>query len=134
MIPRFLAPWLLLLAACQQLPTATAPESPMPVLIAAQSETAMQLGQIMEITLEANPSTGYQWQLVEDGQPQLVKTEVPIATQTAAERPMPGAPGTMRLHLQAVRTGSCDVVLEYRRPWETDMPPAATARYRVSVR
>jgi predicted secreted protein len=88
----------------------------------------------MKIALEATPGTGHQSQLVGNGQPQLLQVELPISTPTATEPPPLGAPQTMRLHLRTVRTGTCTVLLEYRRPWETDAPPAATARYRVSVR
>lgn len=131
---RFLAPCLLLLAACQQLPTTSTSEVPMLAPVTAQSETSLQLGQVMEIALEANPGTGYKWKLIENGQPQLLEIELPASAQTATEPPRLGAAQTMRLHLRAVRAGTCTVLLEYRRPWETDAPPAATARYRVNVR
>lgn len=108
----------------------------MPTPIPAQRETTLKLGQVREIALEATPSTGHQWQLVGNGQPQLLQVELPISTPAVAEPPPLGAPQTMRLHLRAVRAGTCTctVMLEYWRPWEMNAPPAATARYRVSAR
>lgn len=96
----------------------------------------LKVGQVLEIELQGNASTGYQWQLVEDGGPVLKAMPPPAAaatSETPAEPMMVGAPSATRWWFKAAEPGQTSLRLVYRRPWEQDAPPAQTADYRISV-
>ncbi|HBN54170.1 MAG TPA: hypothetical protein DD456_09135, partial [Stenotrophomonas sp.] len=88
---------LLGLAACQgQPPQAT------PTTVQAQADAAntLEVGQILEVALEGNAGTGYQWQVVESGRPQLAAIAPSADTATAAPA-RPGGPVLQRLRFRA---------------------------------
>lgn len=98
----------------------------------ADGETRMRRGQILAIELDSNASTGYAWEIVEDGSPVLEPAPVP-ARAAPAVAPMPGAGGTSRWRFRAVQAGTANLRLVYRRSWEKDVEPVRTASYRVVV-
>ncbi|MDO5115025.1 MAG: protease inhibitor I42 family protein [Synergistaceae bacterium] len=85
-------------------------------------------GRDFEITLEANATTGYEWN---------ISGELPAALSFVArayEAPageLSGAGGRERFRCHARAAGEFVVVLEYARPWEDE--PAAWAMCRVYV-
>lgn len=98
----------------------------------ADGETRLQRGQILAIELDSNASTGYAWEIVEDGSPVLEPAPVP-ARAAPAVAPMPGAGGASRWRFRATQPGTTNLRLVYRRSWEKDVEPARTASYRVVV-
>lgn len=105
-----------------------------PVVVDARagSETRMLRGQLLAIELDSNASTGYAWEVVEDGGPLLEPAPVPASTAPATP-PMPGAGGTARWRYRAVQAGTTTLRLVYRRSWEKGVEPVHTATYRVVV-
>ena len=105
-----------------------------PLVIEARAgdETRMRRGQLLAIALDSNASTGYAWEIVEDGSPLLEPASVPASTAPAAP-PMPGAGGTSRWRYRAAQTGTTTLRLVYRRSWEQGVEPMRTASYRVVV-
>jgi predicted secreted protein len=112
-------------------PSANASDS---LVIDAQAggETRLRRGQLLAIELDSNASTGYAWEIVEDGSPVLEPAPVPASTAPAPP-PMPGAGGTSRWRYRAVQTGTTTLRLVYRRSWEHGVEPVRTASYRVVV-
>ena len=98
----------------------------------ADGETRLRRGQILAIELDSNASTGYAWEIVEDGSPVLEPAPVP-ARAAPAVAPTPGAGGTSRWRFRATQPGTTNLRLVYRRSWEKDVEPARTASYRVVV-
>ena len=98
----------------------------------AGAETHLRQGQLLAIELDSNASTGYAWEIVEDGSPALEPAPVPASTAPAVP-PMVGAGGTSRWRYRAVQPGAATVRLVYRRAWEKEVEPARTAIYRVVV-
>ena len=98
----------------------------------AGDETRLRRGQLLAIALDSNASTGYGWEIIEDGSPQLEPAPVPASTAPATP-PMPGAGGTSRWRYCAVQAGTTTLRLVYRRSWEKDVEPVRTATYRVIV-
>lgn len=99
----------------------------------ADTTTVLAVGQTLEITLEGNAGTGYQWQLVESGRPQLVA--VALADDGVSSTPdLPGEPTLQHLRFHAEQPGRTRLRLEYRRPWEAGQAAARSAEYRVQVR
>ena len=105
-----------------------------PLVIEAHAgdETRMRRGQLLAIALDSNASTGYAWEIVEDGSPLLEPAPLPASTAPAAP-PMPGAGGTSRWRYRAVQTGTTTLRLVYRRPWQQGVEPMRSASYRVVV-
>jgi len=104
-------------------------------------------GQILVISLESNPSTGYTWEVDHAGArvegrrilQQVGESEFrpqPAAVETARSRELPhllGAPGTQILRFEAVEAGQTTLRLIYRRPWEQDVGPARTYSLHVDA-
>ena len=83
------------------------------------------------IELEANPSTGYSWELAGPLDEAIV---VSLGSDhEAGDSDAVGAPGTQELSFRAVGEGSTTIALQYVRPWETDVAPAQTQDFSVNV-
>lgn len=129
----------LLLSACAGAPAAGGdppPDaSPDDGLVRPQGDApvTMRVGQVLEVALMANASTGYQWEIVSDGAPVLARTTGPATPPPMdTQPPMPGAPSIARWWFRAETPGEATVRLEYRRPWEK-VPPVEVAEYLVRV-
>jgi inhibitor of cysteine peptidase len=46
---------------------------------------------------------------------------------------MPGSGGSETVRFTATAAGTTKLVLDYRRPWETDVPPVETVTIDVTV-
>jgi inhibitor of cysteine peptidase len=125
---RLLAPVLLLsvlLVACGK-------DSDDSVIIYQQSGQTITVGvgQHFAVQLDANPTTGYTWQLTADpGAP----VQVLGHTYTPAPPQQPGSGGTELFTFQAVAAGTSTLAFGYVRPWETGVAPAQTAAFPVKV-
>ena len=93
-------------------------------------EVTIAVGEIVEISLAENPTTGFRWDL--EVKPDPACTLVRSAFEPATGPP--GKGGTRRWRFRAVRSGTGEVVLEYRRPWERDAPPRRTFKLSLRVR
>jgi len=91
-------------------------------------EVTIAVGEIVEISLAENPTTGFRWDLEVKPEPActLVRSTFEPATGP------PGKGGTHRWQFRAVRSGTGEIVLEYRRPWERNTPPGQT--FKLSLR
>jgi inhibitor of cysteine peptidase len=92
----------------------------------------VEVGQEFAITLRSNPTTGYQWQLVDLSDADIVKLVGSEYKGPEAERV--GAGGEEVWSFQATGQGETSVSLVYVRPWEKDVPPAEARTFTVLVR
>ncbi len=92
----------------------------------------LTVGQRLVITLPANPSTGYTWEVREGAAPVLEPLGDP--TFTSDNPNLVGSGGTLRLVFRAAQPGATTLVLVYHRPWETDVEPLDTFQVTVTVR
>lgn len=93
----------------------------------------LSVGQLVELRLKENGSTGFLWQVRQDGAPNCrIKEDFaePVAVSVPA---MPGRGSTHVWRIEGVRVGMCDLALIYGRPWETDKPPAQTFDVRLNI-
>ena len=101
--------------------------------VAGDQRVELRRGQELIVTLDANPTTGYRWEIV-DGAPAALE---PVGEGHYAPAPVPcgrvGSGGTMTWRFRAVGPASGTLRLEYRRPWEKDSPPARTFNCAVVV-
>ena len=84
-----------------------------------------EVGDVIEIRLPANPSTGYLWSVKA---PEMgVFREVESRYETPEEsRGKVGAPVWKIFSFAVVGPGEAGIKMEYRRPWELGEPPKAT--------
>jgi inhibitor of cysteine peptidase len=95
------------------------------------STQVMQVGQKLDITLEANPTTGYQWavdglipaQLIMPGQPKFTASSNAI-----------GSGGMQVWALAAKYAGKGTLKLKYWRSFEPTTPPTKTFEVNVDVK
>jgi inhibitor of cysteine peptidase len=91
----------------------------------------MEVGDILDVNLEGNPSTGYGWEMVQVAQPVLFQVGE-IEFQSSSK--LIGSPGRVTLHFEAVAAGEQILELIYRRPWEMDVPHQVVYRIEVQVK
>jgi inhibitor of cysteine peptidase len=90
-------------------------------------------GQVVEVRLPSNPSTGYRWVMVEP-MPAVVAA-LYDATYVPGRNTVVGSPGEERWTFVAVKPGSGIIRFEYRRPFDADtVAPAQRASYLFEVR
>lgn len=89
--------------------------------------------QMLVVTLPANPSTGYSWEIAAID-PAIVQqageaTFAPVATDQARV----GAGGTETFQFTTVGSGTTTLTLIYHRPWEKDVAPLHTYTLQLVV-
>ena len=87
--------------------------------------------QTLEVSLEANPSTGYTWEVATIDESILRLLGEP---QFLPESSAVGAGGTQTFRFEAAGTGQTDLRLVYRRPWEQGVAPLQAFSLNVVVR
>ena len=89
----------------------------------------LPIGQVIELRLKENPTTGFRWSIAADGRPSCAVIKDSFEQQQGP----PGAGGNHAWRIEAVRAGSCHLELVYHRPFEPDVPPAQTFALNVQV-
>ena len=114
--------------------TACAPSSKEVKVSASDKGRQIELrkGQILVITLEANPTTGYTWE-VEKPLDEGILRQVGEA-EFKPQSDLVGAPGVQTLRFEAVNDGQTTLNLVYHRPWEEDVEPEETFSLQMAVR
>jgi len=88
-------------------------------------------GETLVIALEANPTTGYLWEVVESDQRILRQMG---ETEFQPESDKIGAPGLQTFHFKPQQAGNMRLQLVYHRPWEKDVDPLKTFSLQVTIR
>jgi inhibitor of cysteine peptidase len=91
---------------------------------------------IMAVTLESNPSTGYGWFAASSNPDVVAQTgeNQYEAPSSSTNEPVVGAPGKETIYLKATSAGTATITLEYKRGWETDVSPEKTLTITVEVK
>nr|QNO54842.1 hypothetical protein PAHOCELH_00003 [Methanosarcinales archaeon ANME-1 ERB7] len=102
-------------------------------LTAADNNTTINVtkGRYLVITLEANPTTGYTWEVTEPLDDQVLRQVGDIAF--VPESYLIGASGVQIVTFEVVGAGQRTIKLVYHRPWETDVEPAETFTVNVTA-
>ena len=96
----------------------------------AARHVALTPGEILEIRLAENATTGYQWTW---HAPEILRQKETEEAGSDAKGP-PGRGRTRRIQFEAVAPGRAELLMEYRRPWEkADVAPARVLRLDVEV-
>ena len=88
----------------------------------------LNAGDTLTISLAGNPTTGYNWYVASVDANILKQQGEPVFS---ASSNLVGAGGTLTLTFQAALAGQTSLVLDYKRIWETGVPPAQI--YSVTV-
>lgn len=132
------------LAACADLGSPvylpTQPRKPRP---AAQEEAApakagrtlsVGVGETVDLTLDANPTTGFRWHLAQPPDKLVLTLESHLYQPDQAGAGRSGAGGREVFRFRGVSPGSATVVLEYARPWEREKGVAPAQRHAIAIR
>jgi predicted secreted protein len=74
----------------------------------------LQIGQTVDITLSANPSTGYSWTWINR---LSVTTVDSIAAISVSTNNVPGSPSQEIWRFKAIKVGSDSIKFKYAQPW-----------------
>jgi len=90
-------------------------------------EVYLNVNDYVVITLETNPSTGYNWEIKRVNPLMLKQTAPP---QLITKNKLIGSPGQIKFTFKAIAPGSCELAFDYRRPW--DLRTDETRGYKLS--
>ena len=95
----------------------------------------LKKGQTLVITLESNPTTGYQWEVIENEESVLQqKGKAEFKSSNTGNPPSSGKSGTETFRFYAQSPGNGNLKLVYHRPWEKEVEPLKTFTIKVKVR
>ena len=94
---------------------------------------SLRKGDIVEVILNANPSTGYKWQIENID---IAKIKIVEETYTAkkVKRDIVGSGGNKIYLFKAINKGNTTIDLIYSRPFEKDLPPQKILRINLEIR
>ncbi len=87
-------------------------------------------GQVLGINLEANPSTGYSWEVSTTNPGILQQTGEP---EFKSDSTLVGAPARQLIRFKVIAPGECKLELIYHRPWEKGTPPERSFSVNVTA-
>jgi len=88
-------------------------------------------GDTFTITVDSNPTTGYEWQVVTTPDGKAVKLEK--STYEAPAKQIPGAGGKQVWTFKAVSPGTATFSAKYSRSWEQNDPSAKVMTTKITV-
>jgi inhibitor of cysteine peptidase len=115
-----------------------APE-PLPIEVhvdenGADSQVELEQGQILVVTLESNPTTGYRWEQAKNQESILEQMgEAEFKPSDTGEPPLVGAGGWEIFRFKAISAGRMTLQLVYHRSWEEGVEPLKTFSFQVVV-
>lgn len=93
---------------------------------------SLLIGNTLVIILESNKSTGYEWQLAEPIDTNMI--EFVESKYEASDTNSMGSSGKEKWTFKASGAGETKVSFKYLRPWEKDVSPAKEAVFNVIIR
>jgi len=109
----------------EQLQDQAEPDFPQEVIDGGEVELA--IGDSWTVTLESNPTTGFQWALIENSDQTLLQEAghkyVPYEN---TDPPLPGVGGKELWTFKALQKGETTITMEYSQLWEGGMKAAKT--------
>ncbi len=98
------------------------------------SQVELKKGQTLIFTLESNPTTGYQWEVIECNDSILQqKGKAEFKSFNTGNRPSSGKSGMETFRFEAQNPGKGTLKLVYHRSWEKEIEPLKTFTLQVKV-
>lgn len=85
-------------------------------------QITVKSGDVITLTLNSNPTTGYSWQVMEIDNAVLVQQGDPEYKQASGTEGLVGAGGMETFRFETVGAGETMLELGYMRPWESVQP------------
>jgi inhibitor of cysteine peptidase len=89
-------------------------------------------GDIVEVCLKANPSTGYRWQIVKIDTFKIKLIDESYTSENN-NKDIVGKGGSKIYLFKAINKGSASIEIEYSRPFENDIPPLKEFNFNLSI-
>ncbi len=100
----------------------------------ADGQVELEQGQILVVTLESNPTTGYRWEVAEIQESILEQMgEAEFKPSQTGEPPISGAGGWEIFRFKAISAGQMTLQLVYLQPWVEGVEPINTFSIEVVV-
>jgi inhibitor of cysteine peptidase len=97
------------------------------------SAVSLKVGEKLDVILEANATTGFQWEM-ESGDTAVVKLlGDPIYNPTPTSTQIVGSGGTTTFNFEGAKAGTTSIKLIYHRTFEQGVPPVQTFEVKVTV-
>ena len=90
-----------------------------------------KVGQQFKVSLQSNPTTGYQWKWAQAPDKKLLKLLGHEYKRPGSK--LMGAGGNEVWTFKALAEGRATLELNYVRPWETNSPPAQSTNFAVVI-
>ena len=91
-----------------------------------------KVGDTFTIPLEANHTTGYSWRLAQPPDPAILKQLGEKYEEDNSGGV--GVGGVETWTFQAMAKGATTLVFEYARPFEKNVPPAKTSKFKITIK
>jgi len=91
----------------------------------------MSVGDVFEVVLKGNPTTGYIWCVASPDKGILKQIG---ETKFEPDRNARGSGGNITLRFEAAKVGKISLRLIYHRPFEKNRPPIKTFEVKVTVK
>ena len=98
----------------------------------ADKEVTMNRGDLLTVSLPANPTTGYSWGVLMTPEGLLSEKESRYQSSDQMGNLM-GSGGVTIWRFRAVKSGSTQLSFSYVRPWEKGIAPARVLKWSVLV-
>ena len=98
-----------------------------------KEEYSIKKGGFIEVILSANPSTGYNWQIVSIDT-LIVKIFDEIYTAKTVNENIVGSGGSKMYVFKAINRGDTSIEIEYSRPFEKELPPKKKLSIKLNIR
>lgn len=99
----------------------------------AGKDLILQRGDLLTVSLPANPTTGYSWRVV-CAPPGLLKQIKSSFESSRHRQGMVGVGGRQIWEFRAVARGQAALVFSYSRPWEHHVGPVHVIQWPVMIR
>jgi inhibitor of cysteine peptidase len=96
-----------------------------------EDTVSLNIGDKLEVLLEGNPTTGFQWETIGDFSPYLRQLGEPVYEPTGEGI---GSGGKMIFAFEAVSAGQTWLELVYHQPFDEETPPSKTFGQTVVVK
>jgi predicted secreted protein len=107
------------------------PDDAQPSVRKRPSTLEAKVGDTFTIPLEANHTTGYSWRLAQPLDPAILKQLSEKYGEDNSGRM--GAGGVETWTFQAMAKGVTTLVFEYARPFDKNVPPAKTSKFKITI-
>lgn len=96
-------------------------------------QVMVKQGQLINLRLEANPTTGFGWEVSQVDAQILAQQGEKAYEEASQSKPVSGGGGWEVFHFNAQQKGETTLALIYHRAWEKDVPPVKVYQVKITV-